>query len=54
MIAEDVDYVIHGLFPPAAAAGGFLVILPVRGLFVTYFSLIGGLHAPHEVMLTPM
>ena len=54
MIAEDVDHGSHGLFPRAAAAGIFLVILPVIGLFVPDFALIGGVYAPHEVILTPM
>ena len=54
MIAKDVDHGSHGLFPRVAAAGRFLVILPVRGLGLPNFALIGGVHAPHEVMLTPM
>ena len=53
MIAEDVDHGSHGLLPCAAAAGMFLVILPFVGLFAPNFALIGGVHAPHEVMLTP-
>ena len=32
----------------------FLVILPFNGLFAPNLALIGGVHAPYEVMLTPM
>ena len=52
MIAEDVNHGSQGMFPHAAAAGRFLVILPFGGLFPPEFALIGGMHAPHEVMLT--
>ena len=52
MIDKDADHGSHGLFPIDTAAGRFLVILPVSGLFVPNFALIGGVHAPHEVMLT--
>ena len=51
MIAKDVDHGSHGLFPCDTAAGRFLVILPFGGLFDPDFALIGGVHAPHEVML---
>ena len=54
MIAKYVDHSSHGVFPRAASAGRFPVILPFRGLFAPYFALIGGVKAPHEVMLTPM
>ena len=54
MISDDVDHGIHGLFPCAVAAGSFLVIIMVSGLFVTNFALIGCVHEPHEVMITPM
>ena len=54
MIAKDVDHGSHGLFPRAVAAGRFLVILPLNGLFAPDLALLGGVHAPHEVMLTPM
>ena len=54
MIAEDVDHGIHCMFPRAAAAARFLVIIPFGGLFAPEFSLIRGVHTPHEVMLTPM
>ena len=32
----------------------FFVILPFGGLFAPDFALIGGVHVPHEVILTPM
>ena len=56
MIAKDVDHGSHGMFPgaAAAAAGRFLVIIPFGGLFAPDFALIGGVHAPYDVMLTPM
>ena len=53
MISEDVYHGSHGLFPRDAVAGRFLVIFPVSGLFVPDFALIGGVHVPHEMMLTP-
>ena len=54
MISKYVNHGSHGIFPRADAAGSFLVILPVSGLFIPDFSLIRGVHAPHKVMLTPM
>ena len=54
MIAKDVDHGSHDLFPCAVACGKFLVILPLNGLFALNLALLGGVHAPHEVMLTPM
>ena len=54
MIAKDIDHGSHGLFPRAVAAGRFLVILLFSGLFDPDFALIGGVHAPHEVVLKPM
>ena len=54
MISKDVDHGRHGLFPRAASAGRFIVILPVSGLFLPDFSLIGGVHAPHKMVLAPM
>ena len=54
MIAKDIDHGSHGLFPRAVATGRFLVILPLNGLFAPDLALLGGVHAPHEVMLTPM
>ena len=54
MIAKDVDHGSHDMFPRDVSAGRFLLILPFSGLFATDFALIGGMHAPHEVMLTPM
>ena len=54
MIPRDVNHGSHGLFPRAVAAGRFLVILPLNSLFAPNLALLGGVHAPHEVMLTPM
>ena len=54
MIARDVNHGSHGLFPRSVSAGRFLVILPFDGLFDPNLALIGGVHAPHEVILTPM
>ena len=54
MIAKDVNHGSHGMFPRAVAAGRFLVILPLNGLFDPNLALLGGVHAPHEVMLTLM
>ena len=54
MIAKDVNHGSHGLFTHAAATGRFIVIHPVSGMFVTDFAIIGGVHAPHEMMFTPM
>ena len=54
MIAKDIDHDSHGLFPRAVAAGRFLVIIPLNGLFAPDLALLGGVHAPHEVMLTTM
>ena len=54
MIAKDVDHGSRGLFPRASIAGRFLVILPFGGLFDPNFAMIRGVHAPHEMMLTPM
>ena len=54
MIAKDINHGSHGLFPHAVATGRFLVILPLNGLFAPDLALIRGVHAPHEVMLTPM
>ena len=54
MIAEDVNHGSHGLFPLADAAGRFLMSLLVSDLFVTDFSLIGGVHTPHNMVLAPM
>ena len=54
MIAKGINHGSHGLFPRAVATGRFLVILPLNGLFAPDFALLGGVHTPHEVMLTPM
>ena len=54
MIAKDVDHVSHGMFPYATSTGISLMIILVRRLFVPYFSLIGGVHAPHEMVPAPM
>ena len=54
MISKDVDHGSHGLLPRDDAAGRFLVIHPFSNLFVPEFALIGGVHAPHEMVLAPM
>ena len=54
MIAKYVDHGSHGLFPRAVASGRFLVILPLNSLFAPNLALLRGVHAPHEVMITPM
>ena len=54
MVDKDIDSGSHGLLPRAASAGRFPVIIAVGGLFFTSLALIGGVHAPHEMVLAPM
>ena len=54
MIAKDVDHESHDLLPHASAVGRFLVSLLVSGLFVPDLALIGGVHAPHKMVLASM
>ena len=54
MISKNINNGSHGLFPSAAAAGSFLVIHLVSGLFVPDFALIRGVHKLHEMVLTLM
>ena len=54
MIDKDFYHGSHCLFHRAAASGRFFFILPFGGLFAPDFALTKGVHAPHEVMITPM
>ena len=54
MISKNINNGSHGLFPSAAAAGSFLVIHLVSGLFVPDFALIRGVHKLNEMVLTLM
>ena len=54
MVVEDVDHGSHGLLPHDTVAGRFTVGLAVGGLFVANLALVGGVHAPHKMVLAPM
>ena len=53
MIVEDVDHGSHGLLHLADDAGWCPASLLVRGLFVPDLALVGGVHAPHKMVLAP-
>ena len=42
------------MLPDSAVDEWFPVSLPVRGMFAPYLSQVGGVHAPHKMMLLPM
>ena len=54
MIAKYSDHGIHGLFPCDVSSGWFPVSLAVSGLFFTDLTMVGGVHAPHNMVLAPM
>ena len=53
MIAKNINHGSHDLLPHAVATGRFFVIILLNGLFAPDLALLGGVHTPHEVMLTP-